>query len=107
MRDVLGLCEAEDHEILPRYSMSCSAVMISIIGGILTCRTNTPLLTLQQTTCTCLTRYTVVLYLQSPRLLTFQASKRTFMMASSGHGPFSFWVMMGVFSSFHLIHLMW
>lgn len=38
---------------------------------------------------------------------TFQASSSTFMMASKGQGPFSFWVMTGVFSSFQRTHLMW
>lgn len=37
---------------------------------------------------------------------TFQARSKTLRMASKGQGPFSFWVMMGVFSSFHWIHLM-
>ncbi|TNN87511.1 hypothetical protein EYF80_002228 [Liparis tanakae] len=43
----------------------------------------------------------------TPQTFTFNASRRTFMIASSGQGPFSFWVMIGVFSSLHLIHLMW
>lgn len=43
----------------------------------------------------------------SAPISTFQASRRTFMIASNGQGPFSFWVMIGVFSSLHLIHLMW
>ncbi len=40
-------------------------------------------------------------------LFTFHDNSRTFIIASSGHGPFSFCVMIGVFSSFHFIHLMW
>lgn len=37
-------------------------------------------------------------------LLTFHCKKRMFMMARSGQGPFSLWVMMGVRSPFHVIH---
>ena len=40
----------------------------------------------------------------TPPPLTFHCKKRMFMMASSGQGPFSLWVMMGVRSPFHVIH---
>ena len=57
-----------------RYSISCWAVMISIIGG---------------------------------KAICFR-SNSTLIIASSGHGPFEFWVTMGVLAApFHFTHLRW